>query len=77
MKISGNPLFPTGLRIESVARSIEEMEGQSAFWGLETEQLVPGRYEGRISAVHSGNSNLRVRSGRWGRFFGATCRAAR
>ena len=49
---------PTGLRIESLTQSIEELTDQSALWGLEREQLVPGRYEGRISAGHSGNVQL-------------------
>jgi AraC family ethanolamine operon transcriptional activator len=51
-------LFPAGLRIDSVAHSFEEMEEQSVFWGLETEQLGRGKYEGRISAVHSGSVQL-------------------
>jgi hypothetical protein len=56
--MSGKNLFPAGLRIESVAHSIEEMEEQSVFWGLETKQLGRGKYEGRISAVHSGSVQL-------------------
>jgi AraC family transcriptional regulator, ethanolamine operon transcriptional activator len=57
-KMSQKNLFPAGLRIDSVADSIEEMQEQSAFWRLETEQLARGRYKGRISAVHSGGVQL-------------------
>ena len=56
--MSQKNLFPAGLRIDSVADSIEEMEEQSVFWGLETEQLGRGKYKGRISAVHSGSVQL-------------------
>ncbi len=52
-----NP-FPSGLRIQSVARSIEEMDEQSVFWGLEAEQVGRGRYSGQIRAVHSGRLQL-------------------
>jgi AraC family transcriptional regulator, ethanolamine operon transcriptional activator len=51
-------LFPAGLQIRSVAHSIEEMDEQSVFWGLEAEQLGPGKYSGRILGVHSGNLQL-------------------
>jgi AraC family transcriptional regulator, ethanolamine operon transcriptional activator len=56
--MSRRNLFPAGLRVESVADSIEEMEEQSVFWGLQTEQLGRGKYEGRISVVHSGSVQL-------------------
>ena len=56
--MSRRNLFPAGLRIESVAQSIEEMAEQSVFWGLESQQLGRGKYEGRISAVHSGSVQL-------------------
>jgi hypothetical protein len=58
MKIAGNSVFPAGLRIESAAYSIEQMDEQAPFWGVETKQLEAGRYEGRISALHSGSVQL-------------------
>jgi hypothetical protein len=51
-------LFPAGLRIESVAHSIEEMDEQSVFWGLETQQMGRGKHEGPIFVVHSGSVQL-------------------
>ena len=76
-KCHAKNLFPAGLRIESVAHSIEEIEEQSVFWGLETEQLGRGRYEGRISAVHSGSVQLTCSTQIVGTLFRATCPATR
>lgn len=47
------PLFPDGLRLAMEFGSFEDFEAAAVSWNLETDQIEPGRYRGRLLAMHT------------------------
>ncbi len=56
--MSRGGLFPAGLAFDCRAGSFEEMEEQAVYWKVRSAQLAPGRYSGRLLAVHTGAMQL-------------------
>lgn len=53
-------IFPAGHVLDFAVSSYEELCEVASFWQMETRQLQPGRYSGRLLAIHSARAQLAI-----------------